>query len=111
MKDAKGHGSNPRGGPTSPRAERTFLNRQLDQRKVMPPAQRPWGPARSEHVSQRLAGLGVSAETIRAAVEQQTIGSGEHSRGVHSATIGKTLAETSAMGAVPQSQAKVGGNS
>ena len=36
MKDAKGHGSNPRGA----RDERVKLNKQLDQRKVEPPSTR-----------------------------------------------------------------------
>ncbi len=91
MKDSKGHGSNPRGA----RQERVKLNRQVDQRKFEPPSTRPWGPARPEHVSQKLAGLGVSAERIRAAVEQ----SGAHTQGIHEGTAGKTLAQTSAMGA------------
>ena len=92
MKDARGHGSNPRGA----RAERVKLNKQLDQRKTEPPSTRPWGGARPEHVSQKLEGLGVSAERIRAAVEA----SGAHSSGVHAATAGKTLAQVSAMGSV-----------
>ncbi len=107
MKDAKGHGSNPRGGPTSPKAERTFLNRQLHSRKVLPPAQRPWGPARPEHqtpLMQKLqgqfGGRTPSPEQLREIVAQQ----GAHTSGVHAATAGKTLAETSAMGAT---QAKV----
>lgn len=95
MKDARGHGSNPKGYP---KAERAMLNRQLDQRKTTPPGQRPFNSrwAQPEPVSQKLAGLGVSAERIRAAVEQ----TGTHSSGIHNATAGKTLAEVSAMGSV-----------
>jgi hypothetical protein len=93
MKDARGHGSNPKGYP---KAERAMLNRQLDKRKTAPPGQRPFNSrwAQPEPVSQKLAGLGVSAEQIRAAVEQ----SGSHTTGIHQATAGKTLAETSGGG-------------
>jgi len=95
MKDAKGHGSNPKGYP---KAERAMLNRQLDRRQTTPSGQRPFNSrwAQPEHVSQRLSGLGVSAERIRTAVEA----SGAHSSGVHAATAGKTLAQVSAMGSV-----------
>lgn len=122
MKDAKGHGSNPRGGPTSPRAERTKLNRQLDQRKTEPPATRPWGPGRPEYASPVMKALqsqfgnrAPSAERVREIVAQQTMATGAHTSGVHNATVGAnlnlSLAEVSAKSAVPQSQAKVGGNS
>jgi hypothetical protein len=82
-----------------------MLNRQLDVRKTAPPGQRPFNSrwAQPEPVSQKLQGIGATAEQIRAAVEQ----SGAHTAGIHAATVGKTLAEVSAMGAT---QAKVGGN-
>jgi hypothetical protein len=113
MKDAKGHGSNPRGGPTSPRAERVKLNRQLDERKTAPPSTRPWGPARPEPKASVpetiMAGLrkqfgdkAPSEDRVRqimAAAAQ----SGAHTLGVHSIDPSLTLAETSARGATTAS--------
>jgi hypothetical protein len=103
MKDAKGHGSNPRGGPTSPRAERVKLNKQLDQRKIEPPSTRPWGPARPEHQTPLMSKLQAqygsrtpSAAHLRDMIDQ----SGAHTSGVHTATAGKTLAHARARGSV-----------
>lgn len=103
MKDAKGHGSNPRGGPTSPRAERVKLNRQLDERQTAQKGNRPWSPARPEYQTPLMAAL--KAQYGRSAPDAARLreivdGAGAHTSGLAAATAGKTLAEVSAMGSV-----------
>ena len=97
------------GGPSSARAEKIALGRQLDNRNRI--GVRPWD--RPSHgvgaMDKIMAGLRAeygdrtpSEDQVRLAMA-----TGAHTAGIHDATMGKTLAEVSAMGAT---QAKVGGN-
>lgn len=107
MKDAKGHGSNPRGGSgqfqTTTGISRAAKERQailsmIDQRKFA-----------ATRTSNR--NLTPDPDAV-ARARVQSMGLGLHSAGIERATAGKslTLAETSALGATTANINKSGGN-
>jgi hypothetical protein len=101
MKDAKGHGSNPRGGNgqftpttgaklTNAARERIAMRAMADRRTIQT---RPGTPAHSVH--------GVTPYVVKSVSTDVP-----HSRGIVAATAGKTLAQVSSAGAT---QFKTGG--
>lgn len=104
MKDAKGHGSDPRGGSgrfqtstgvTRAARERQAILAMIDRRKFAPTrtSNRNLVPNADAVARQRIQSMGL------------------HTAGIHAATAGKslTLAQTSALGAT-QANIKSGGN-
>lgn len=97
------------GGPSTARAEKMALGKQLDNRNRI--GVRPWD--RPSHglgaMDKIMAGLRnkFGDRTPSEDQVQLAMATGAHTAGIHDATMGKTLAEVSAKGAT---QAKVGGN-
>jgi hypothetical protein len=111
QRDERGRWSS-NGGPSTARAERAELNRRLDARRYSnthdfgPAAPRPLFDKVMSGLRAKFGANAPSEDQVRLMMQ-----TGAHTAGIHDATLGKTLAETSAEGTNPAAMPpKIGGN-